>query len=176
MSKTLSQEQKDELRQAFPRGDFSVERETEKLVNAGFDEIEAKRLIVAEFKAYKKDLFDELQAIHKQDEIRKGVTIAVVFLAITGPIFGVESFWWYTIATIVAGIAGFWGYKPKGIAGLLACGIFTFVLPYVYHAYFSGRSSYIRIEMFIPILIAVVPAIIIYFLISKTVYANIEND
>ncbi|RAJ77328.1 hypothetical protein CLV59_10795 [Chitinophaga dinghuensis] len=176
MSNILSQEQKEELRRVFPHYDFSVEKEAAKLVDAGFDETEAQRLIVAEYRQYKKELFDELQAINRQAEIQKVVTMGVLFLAVTGPIFKIESMLWYVAAVIVAGAAGYWGYKPKPFAGVLACGIFTFVLPYAYKGYFSGRSSYIGIELFIPVIVALVPAIIIYFLIAKTVYGNVEND
>ena len=33
----------------------------------------------------------------------------------------------------------------------------------------------IKIEMVIPMLIAAAPAAILYFILSKTVYANVEN-
>ena len=61
MNRTLSQQQKDDLRQSFRQPNFSAEAEILKLVSEGYDAAEAKVLIVAEFKEYKKELFERAQ-------------------------------------------------------------------------------------------------------------------
>lgn len=175
MNTTLSYDQREELRQSFAQGGFSLEAAMSRLVSQGFDENTAASLIAAEYKAYRKDLF--LQADRqKQSEEAKKVVAGVVFaISVIGPVFAITSMIWYIIAIAVAGGIGYWGYRPRPVAGLVGAIIVPIVFPLAYNFYFTGRTSYINIEMLIPMAIAVAPAIIVYYLISKTVYANIEN-
>jgi hypothetical protein len=176
MNRTLSQQQIDDLRQSFRQPAFSVEAAILKLVNEGYDIAEAKALIVAEFKEYKKELFKRAQKRNDSEEVRKILFVAVFMLSIIGPVFDITSPLWYVAAFVASGIAGYYAYKEKPIAGITGSVLFAILFPFTYHFYFAGRSSYIRIEMLIPIFMAIIPAFIIYFIISKTVYANVEAN
>ena len=176
MNRTLSQQQKDDLRQSFRQPGFSAEAAILKLVNEGYDVNEAKVLIIAEFKEYKKELFERAQKRNDSEEARKLLFVAVFMLSIIGPVFDITSPIWYMVAFVASGFAGYYAYKEKPIAGITGSIIFAILFPFTYHFYFAGRSSYIRIEMLIPIFMAIAPAFIIYFIISKTVYANVENN
>jgi hypothetical protein len=176
MNSTLSQKQKDEIRQSFLQQTFSLEAEIEKLVGAGYDEDKAKLLIIAEIKQYKKEMFQKTVKRNDHEEIKKVVTFVVIMISLVGPIFDIVSPLWYIVAVVIAGIAGYWGYKPKPIAGLVGCMIVPIIFPFAYIFYFSGRTSFIKIEMIIPLVMAIVPGVLVYFILSKTVYSNLENN
>lgn len=175
MTTTLSQQQRDELRQSFSQPGFSAEAAVARLVGYGYNETTAKQLIVAEFKAYKNELFQQAERRNQSEEAQKVVPIIVIMISAIGPIFEITSMLWYICAVAIAGAVGYWGYRHKPVAGILACMVIPFAFPLAYNFYFSGRTSYIKIEMVIPMLIAAAPAAILYFIISKTVYANTEN-
>jgi hypothetical protein len=176
MNRILTQQQKADLRQSFSQPGFSAEAAILKLVNEGYDVAEAKALIVAEFKEYKKELFEKAQKRNDSEEARKILFVAVFMLSIIGPVFDITSPLWYVAAFVASGVAGYYAYKEKPIAGIAGSILFAILFPFTYHFYFAGRSSYIRIEMLVPIFMAITPAFIIYFIISKTVYANIETN
>ena len=176
MNRTLSQQQKDDLRQSFTQGNFSAEAAILKLVNEGYEPDVAKALIVAEFKEYKKEVFNKVVKRSNNDDTQKVLTIGILMISSLGPIFDITSPLWYIVAVVASGIAGYFAFKTKPIAGVLGSIIMPVVFPFVYNWYFAGRRSFIRIEMVIPILISVLPAFLIYYAISKTVYANVENN
>lgn len=175
MNRTLSQQQKDDLRQSFTQGNFSAEVAILKLVAEGYEPQEAKALIVAEFKEYKKEVFNRVVKRDNNEEARKGVTIGIMMISLIGPLFDITSPIWYMVAIAASGIAGYFAFKTKPIAGVLGSIIMPIVFPFVYNFYFAGRTSYIRIEMLIPIIISALPAFLVYYILSKTVYANVEN-
>jgi hypothetical protein len=176
MNSTLSQTQKDEIRQSFLQQTFSLEAEIEKLVAAGYEEAIAKLLIIAELKEYKKEMFQKKVKRNDQEEIKKVITFVVIMISLAGPIFDIISPLWYIVAVVITGIAGYWGYKPKPIAGLLGCMIVPIAFPFTYMFYFTGRTSFIKIEMVIPLVMAIVPAVLVYFIVSKILYPNTENN
>jgi hypothetical protein len=176
MNRTLSQQQKDDLRQSFTWGNFSAEAAIMKLVNEGYEPDVAKALIVAEFKEYKKEVFNRTVKRNNNEETKKVLTIGILMISLIGPLFDITSPLWYLVAIAASGIAGYFAFKTKPIAGVLGSIIMPVVFPFVYYWYFAGRRSFIRIEMVIPILISVLPAFLVYYAISKTVYANVENN
>ncbi|OQP44731.1 hypothetical protein A4H97_10230 [Niastella yeongjuensis] len=174
-TRTLTPQQKDELRQSFTQGGFSAEAAILKLVAEGYEPEEAKALIVAEFKEYKTEVFNRVVNRNNSEEARKGLTILIMMISVIGPLFDITSPLWYIVAIAASGITGYFAFKTKPIAGVLGSIIMPIVFPFAYNFYFSGRTSFIRIEMLIPIFIAAVPAFIIYYIISKTVYAKVED-
>jgi hypothetical protein len=175
MNRTLSQQQKDELRQSFTQDNFSAEATINKLVAAGYEPLEAKELILSEFKKYKQELFDKIEKHKKNDEAQKVLTIGILMISMVGPVADITSPIWYIVAIALCGIAGYFAFKSKPIAGILGSVIMPVVLPFVYNFYFEGRTSFIKIELAIPILIAALPAFLVYYIISKTVYAHVDN-
>ena len=175
MPRTLSEEEKDELRLSFSQPGFSLEAAIIKLMGNGFEEATARTLITTEFREYKKNLFHKIVRKKEHEEAKNFLSIVIVMVSIIGPIFSIKPLLWYVVAIIVAGLAGFWAYKPKPIAGLLGSIIMPVVYPFTHAAYFSGRTSYFNIEMIIPMIMAVVPAVIVYFIVSAIVYTNTKT-
>jgi hypothetical protein len=176
MSRTLSQQQKDDLRRSFTQGNFTAEAAILKLVNEGYEPDVAKALIVAEFKEYKKEVFNRVVKRSNNDDLQKVLTVGIMMISMVGPLFDITSPLWYIVSIAASGIAGYFAFKTKPIAGVLGSIIMPVVFPFVYNFYFGGRTSFIRIEMVIPILISALPAFLVYYAISKTVYANVENN
>lgn len=175
MNNTLTQEQKDELRRSFKQPDFSVDVAISKLMALGYSEATARQLIISEVREIKKELFDKAVKGTKDEEARGIAFVAVVLVSLLGTLFDIHSVLWHIVVVAIAGIAGYFAFKNKPIAGVLAFIVFAIVFPFTYNFYFSGRSSYIRIEMLIPMLMAIAPAAIVFYALSYTVYANTED-
>ena len=175
MNNTLTPEQKEGIRYSFTQGNFSVEAEIAKLTEYGYDEVTAKQLIAAEFREYKQALFQKAVDRNKGEERKKLVLIGVLLISAIGPLFSIESMLWYIIAAAGAGAMGYWGFKEKPFAGLFGSIVAPMVFPFAYNSYFANRTSYIKIELLIPMLIAAVPAIVVYYIVAKAVYSGKEE-
>lgn len=175
MNHTLTQEQKDELRRSFKQPDFSVDVAIRKLMVLGYSEATARQLIIAEIREIKKELFDKAVNSKKDEETRGIAFVAVVLVSLLGTLFDIHSVLWHAVVVGIAGIAGYFAFKNKPIAGVLAFIAFAIVFPFTYDFYFTGRTTYIRIEMLIPMLMAIAPAAIVYYALSFTVYAHTED-
>src|SRR5688500_15690313 len=167
----LTQDQKDHYRNSMANNNFSPQIEILKLVAEGYDIEVAKGLVIAEIKAYKKEVFDKTVARNNQSELRKFMPIVVFLVAMIGPVFGVESPFWYIVAIILVGTAGYFAYRDKPVAGVMAYIIAAMAFPFTYSFYFAERSTYMKIEMLIPMLMAAIPAIIVYYIISAIAYS-----
>lgn len=175
MNNTLTQDQKNELRRSFSQPDFSVDVAVRKLMALGYSAATAKELIMTEVRGMKQELFDKAMKGKKDEEVRGIAFVAVVLVSLLGTLFGIHAFLWHVAVIGVAGIAGYFAFKDKPLAGILAFMAFAIVFPFAYHFYFTGRTTYIRIEMLIPMLMAVAPAAIVYYALSFTVYAHAEK-
>jgi hypothetical protein len=175
MKSTLTQTQKEEIRYSF-ENKLPLEALIAKLIDQGYDEAEAKSLLAVELQEYKKELFEQKLKNNNQEEAQKVIAVVIVMVAMIGPVFDIRSPIWYMIAFAGSGIAGYFAYKSKPIAGIIGAIIVPVILPFSYNWYFSGRTRYIKIELVVPLLVAIAPAVIIYYIISKTVYATVENN
>jgi hypothetical protein len=176
MNSTLTQSQKDEIRQALLHNTFSMEAEVAKLMNrGGYDEAYAKALIVAELREYKQELFNKKLQRNNSEETGKVISIGILMVSLIGPLFDIRSPLWYMVAFAASGVGGYFAYKTKPLAGIIGAVIFSATFPFAYQWYFSGRSRFIRIEMLIPMIVAIIPAFLVFFIISKTVYTNKET-
>lgn len=176
MSRTLSQTEKDQIRYKITTNTFSAAEEIAKLVEKGYDAEEAKALLLDEIREYKQELFNRKMKQNKQGDTIGLVVGAVAMLSLIGPIFGIRSPLWYVIAFIGAGVGGYFAAKDKPIAGVVAGITFGIVFPLAYNMYFTGRTVFIKIEMLVPMIMAGIPAFLLYFILSKTVYANSDNE
>ena len=176
MNQTLSQEQKKEIRRSILNSEFNLESTVRRLMNEGFSEALAQQLVVAEVQAFKKWIVEKAIRDKKEKET-KGIALLVVMLcALFGGVFGVHSLMGVIAMTGIAGIAGFFGFRSKPLAGVLSAMTLAFIFPYTYTWYLSGRTTYINIELLIPMFIALAPAAIVYYLLAFTVYANTDED
>lgn len=170
MQDSLTQEQKAAMRESMANNSFSAQLEIAKLMALGFEPEMAKTLVINEIKAYKKELFDVAVKRNNQSETSKLMFVLIFVIALIGPLFRIESPLWYIIAIIGSGVAGYFGYRDKPIAGIVAAIVGTLVFPFAFTYYFEGRSSFIRLEMAIPMILSAIPAVIVYFIIAKIVY------
>jgi len=175
MNSTLSPEQKEEIRQSFSQGVSSVDIQIARLIESGYDEISAKKLLQQEFKEYKNQLFQEAQQKEKREQAEKVALIVVFIIGTIGAVFEIKSTIWYVISIATAVLAGFLGFRRKPVAGILGCVLYPVAFAFTFPSYFAGRTSYVKIEMLVPLLLAAVPAFVVYKLIEKIFYSNIED-
>lgn len=176
MTPSLSESERDELRLSFTTAGFSMEDAMRKVMQSGYSPEEAKLLILAEYKAYKKELFDQAIKRNESSEMRNVMFVLVTIISIIGPVVRISSVVWYLVAIVLCGIGGYIAYKDKPVAGVLGGVVVPIAFLISYDYYFSGRTSYIKIEMAIPLIMAYLPAVIIFLLISKLFYTHNSND
>lgn len=176
MPNALTQEQKDFIRARLSNNTFDPKLEILKLIELGFDPQTAKDLVISEIKAYKKELFDTVVKQKNQDELRNIMFVLIFVIALIGPMFHIQSPLWYIIALIGSGTAGFFGWRSKPIAGVIGAIVATIVFPFAYNAYFEGRSTIIKIEIAVPMILSAIPAVIVYFIISRIGYPNNHQE
>lgn len=172
MPNQLSYEQTQEIQQAIKEGYFLMDDYVKKLIDQGFEKDTAVALLQ---KQYKQALFESAKRQQKQKE-EKGVAIfAVIMVSAAMAVFEVTSPIWLTVLIAIAGLAGYWGNKEKPIAGVMAFILFAISLPFTVNFYLKGRSSYLNLELLIPIAIAAAPAALIFLILSKLVYPKESN-
>ena len=172
MNPNISQKQKDDIRNEIVSGNFNLEIEIKKLTDQGHSKESAAQCISDELKKIKTEIFNRKLEEKNKEEHQKIAVIATIMIACIGPIFDTLSLIWYTIAFILAGIAGFFGAKDKPAAGILSALLLILSFPFAYNFYFSDRSSFIKIELLIPMFMAVIPCYILYFIIDKLFYSE----
>ncbi|WP_276482617.1 hypothetical protein [Paraflavitalea pollutisoli] len=175
MNTTLTPKLQDELRLSFEQIAFSVEAAVAKLKLYGYEETVARELIDTEYRAFKQELFEQIEERRKMQEHQKIASIAIVMIAVIGPLFGIASMAWYVCAAGLAAIAGYLGFQSRPIAAIAGAIAFTILFPMTHDFYFEGRTRFLRIELFMPMLFAAVPALILYFILSRTVYAHVDD-
>ncbi|WP_018343681.1 hypothetical protein [Cytophaga aurantiaca] len=168
----LTEKQKNRIHTNLASGNFNVPAEVQHLVEQGFSEGEAALKIKEEIGAYRQRLFDQKIEKEKGEEYEKLAYALVVMVAILGPIMGIGSFVWYLAACAIAGGIGYWAFKDKPLAGLAGSICAVIMLPPIYEWYVSGRESIIKIEMLIPVGLALVPSYLVGYLVYITFYSN----
>lgn len=144
-------------------------------MHAGLDEERARNLLLTLTKEHRKELFQQKLQKQNAEGVREVTFIITLMAAAVGPIFSVKSAVWYIVAILIGGIAGYYGFKNKPAAGIIGSILLVVLFPFTYEYYFSGRSSYIKIEFLIPIFLALIPAAIAAFFISLVFYPERKN-
>jgi hypothetical protein len=176
MNNILTFQHKEDMRLALSQHTFSLETFVAKLVAEGYDKTDAYRLVAAEFKEYKTELFAQKMKENESEEAKK-IAYGVIFVvSVIGPVFHFTSGLWYTLSFLIAGAAGYYGYKSKPIAGIGGAIVLSMAFPFAYHIYFAGRRTFINIELLIPMIMAAVPAFIIFLILSKGLYSDDDNN
>jgi hypothetical protein len=168
----LNEKQRNRIQMAFQSGNFDLNFEIENLTAQGMSKENAVVLIQAEVNAYRQKLFDEKVKKEDSEEYSKIAWIAVIMIGLIGPVFDISSIVWYAVACVLAGGVGYWAFKETPIAGLIGSCCFVFIIPFTYSWYISGRSSIIKIELLIPMALAILPSFLTGFIISKFLYPD----
>ncbi len=166
------QNQLDGIRTALLVDKVPVEQIIANLTNSGVDDETAKTMVLTVMKDIKNELFEARKAEAKASEGSEIAFMVVFILALIGPMFDIVSIEWYLCTVLIAAVAGYFGMRNKPFAGVLTAITYAIAFPFTYHLYFANRTSFIRIEMAIPMIMAAVPALILYFLISFVFYRN----
>ncbi|WP_431244274.1 hypothetical protein ACQ9BO_07905 [Flavobacterium sp. P21] len=170
MKKELSYQQIKEIKEAYLKDNLSVENQIIKLIVAGYDESTAEELVNKVIREYKRELVEAAQEESSENENQK-ITGSIIFgLAILGPVLGIKLYEWYVLASIVAGIVGYFDLKKRPIAGVVRSIVLVVLFPLVFELCISTRSSYYAVELLIPFFICCLIAFLFQFIISKIFY------
>jgi hypothetical protein len=169
------QNQLDGIRTALLVDKVPVEQIIANLTNSGIDDETAKSMVLTVIKDYKNELFQAKKEEAKADQSFEVAFMVVFVTALIGPIFDIVSAEWYLCTLLIAGVAGYFGMRNKPVAGVLSAITYVIAFPFAYTQYFANRTSFIKIEMVIPMLMAAVPALVIGLLISFVFYRNSED-
>lgn len=172
MKKELSPQQIKEIKEAYLKDNLAVENQIVKLIVAGFDENTAEELINKVIREYKRELLDTAQDESEQKETQK-ITGTIIFMAaILGPVLGFKGYEWYILASIVAGITGYFDLKKKPVAGVVRSVALVVLFPLAFELYINKRSSYYTVELLIPFFICFFIAYLFQIIISKIFYSE----
>jgi len=166
MDNTISQQHREAIKLSLQAGTFVLEEQLQKLADVGVEREKAMAIIGEIAKDYKTELFRKKLREHKGQEMQQGMFIVVLMVNMIGPVFDITSMLWYLVAFAASGIAGYFGYRSKPAAGVVAGLIFAGAFPFAYNFYFADRTSFIRIEMLIPVVMAALPAGAALFLLG----------
>ena len=159
-----------EIKESFLIGSLSTEELIHQLHDAGMDADAIKQWLADLTRQHKRELFNKAVQRDNNNEIRGVVLFITLMITIIGPVFEIRSPFWYIIALLAVGFAGYYGFKNKPIAGIAGTVSFGLLFPLAYSQYFANKTSYIRIEMLFPIAMAAIPAFLLLFILSKTIY------
>jgi len=159
-----------EIKESFLSGSLSTEELIHQLHDAGMDGNAIKQWLTDLTRERKRELFNKAVRRDDNNEIRGVVFFITLMISIIGPVFDIRSALWYIVALLAVAIAGYFGFKEKPIAGIAGTVAFAILFPLAYAQYFANKTSYIRIEMLIPIAMAAIPAFLLLFILSKTIY------
>lgn len=175
MKKELSSQQIKEIKEAYLKDNLSLEKQIVKLIVAGYDETTAEELVNKVIRDYKRELLEAAQEESEHKENQK-ITGAVIFLAaIAGPVFSIEGYEWYILASVIAGVAGYFDLKKEPVSGVVRSIVLVILFPLAFELYINKRSSYYTIELLIPFFICFLIAYLFQIIISKIFYpAEIE--
>jgi hypothetical protein len=176
MDPILTESQRDELRLGFTTAGFSMEDAMARLTAHGYEPEEARGLIVLEYKLYKREMFERTVKKDESKEWRKVMFLFVTIISIIGPVANITSGIWYIVACGLCGFLGYLAYKDKPIAGIIGGILVPIAFIFSYAFYFADRTSYIKIEMAIPLLLAFLPSVLVFFVISKLFYNEAQNE
>jgi len=159
-----------EIKDSFLSGSITAEQLILQLKDAGLDAAAINQWITDLTREHKRELFNKAVRRDDNNEIRGVVFFITLLISIIGPVFDIRSPFWYIIALLAVAIAGYYGFKEKPIAGIAGTVAFGILFPLAYAQYFANKTSYIRIEMLFPIAMAAIPAFLLLFILSKTIY------
>jgi uncharacterized protein YoaH (UPF0181 family) len=158
------------------QSEFSVENEIQRLMKNGLSRARAEAVVNEVLKTHRQKLFQASFNKQSNDENRKAAFLVAMLASLLGPAMEISSAAWYVAAMAISGAAGWFGYKEKPAAGIAGGVVLAMVLPFTYQLYFTGRSSYIKIELLIPLLMAAIPAYLLLLLIAKLFYPTNELE
>lgn len=172
MYSELTYTQIQELKSKIKSGVFDAELEVNKLIILGFESAKAKELVLKVMKSYKDDLFDDAKEKKELEERSNVAFLFAVMPSIFIALFGGNNGLLILISIVVACCAGYYGYPQKPIAAMIGFSVGAIIMPFACGFYFRDRSSFINLELLIPILFSFGPGLLIKYALSRMLYSD----
>lgn len=174
MEQKLTYAQQEELKNKIKAETFSMQELLASVMNLGFDEAAATKIVSNSIKDYKEELYFRLKEDKKIQERGNIAIMFTIMLSLVVSIMGKGNNILIMISIIAASIAGFIGYPKKPLAGLAGFLVGSFLMPIVAGFYLKGRDSFFTLELIIPIALSFGPALLIKYVVTRFMYN--ENE
>lgn len=136
----------------------------------GYSDELAKTLVYTVANEHKEAIIERSKQTDEKDD-RGEVGMFVIFaIGLAGPVFGVESEILIFAGLAAVAITAYFAFPTKPISAVIAAIVFVFAMFYAHNWYLRGRTSYINIEMVIPMAMAAVPSIGLQKLLDMIIY------
>jgi len=172
MHSELTYSQIQDFKGKLKAGTFNLQLELQKLIDLGFEEETAKRLLLNVFKSHKDDLFEEAKEKKETEEKGSLAFTVVMITSLMVALLANNNGFMILLSIVVACFAGYYGYPNKPISAMIGFAFGTIIMPFACAYYLRGRESFINIELLIPVLISFGPAYLVKYLLSKMLYSN----
>ncbi|MEN2415655.1 hypothetical protein [Flavobacterium mesophilum] len=167
MQTEFSYSKTEELKKKLRNGTFDANFELIELIRLGYDPIHAKELLAKVVKSYKDDLYEETKEAKKSEERKNIAFSAVIIITSLIGLLGDNSGMMVLIAIIAACLCGYYGNQEDPLPAMVGYTVAALIMPFACAFYFQGRSSFLNLEMLIPLLVSFVPGLLIKYILSK---------
>jgi hypothetical protein len=173
MTNELTNSQIQDLKNKIKAGAFDIDLEKNNLICLGFEQQTAKELVMDVIRSYKYDLLskaNEKRDYNDRNIIALGLAI-VSSISVT--VLGDNSVTMIMLSIVLACFAGYYGHPKKAIPAMIGFTIGAIIMPYACQFYFNSRdTTFINIELLIPVFFSFGPALLIKYLLSKIMYSE----
>lgn len=161
---------KRDLENKLKQETFSFEIEKSNLVSQGFSEEKSVEIIVETTNEYRLNLFHKIKEAEQLEERGKIATAIAITVPLLFSILGTYSTFTLLITIAIAAACGYYGFQKKPIAAVIGFSIGTILMPLATSFYFQDRTSFIKLELIVPMIAAFGPALLVKYLIAKFMY------
>jgi hypothetical protein len=142
------------------------------LLEKGLNAEEIEEVVSKTVKEVKFELFQEKEQEKKNDERKNIAGFFMFIIPFFIGFFAADSTEIIMFGAIVSGLIGYFGFVNKPLAGASAGVCFAILFIFALNIYMGNRTRFIKIEFLIPMFIAGIPSLIVYFIVSKLVYSK----
>ncbi|KFF04723.1 hypothetical protein [Flavobacterium reichenbachii] len=172
MPNDLSYTKIEELKKKLREGKFDSNQELIDLIRLDYDPVTAKELLSKVIKSHKDDLYEEAKEAKEVEERSKIAFGAVIVITTFIGMFGDNNGMMILISIIAACCCGYYGNQENPIPAMVGYTIAAMIMPFACGFYFKGRSTFLNLEILIPLLISFGPGLLIKYVLSQILPSN----
>ncbi|WP_289663684.1 hypothetical protein [Flavobacterium panacagri] len=167
MQTDLSYTKTEELKKKLRAGTYDGNQELIELIRLGYDPILAKEMLSKVIKMHKDDLYEETKEAKETEEREKIAFSAVIMITTFLSMFAGDSSIIILISIIVACFCGYYGNQDNPIPGMVGYTLAAMIMPFACGFYFEGRSTFLNLEILIPLFFSFGPGLLVKYILSR---------
>jgi hypothetical protein len=155
---------------------LSIEQVTDLLVGRGLERENAYAIVFSVAKEHRAEIIEHREHAKNEDDKQMGFVAFSAMIVAGLVLFGVTDFSIFLGLAFVGALVAYLLEPDKPIVSI-PCGFLTILIMYFANVtYFQDRTSFLRIELLIPMGISMVLIMAIYAMLNKCFYANVGNE